>query len=78
MPSVKSVSNGVSLIVLPLSASTWTTVTLGSFFGAFLPPTTNQRTYDGTVTIPNMKYVVFGGLESEANGNVESKARMPS
>ncbi len=38
-----------------------------------LPPTSNTRHYHGTVTVPNMRYVVFGGLESEQNGDVEAK-----
>jgi general secretion pathway protein D len=52
------------------------TVDLGSIGaqgGAGLPPQTNQRTYNGTVTVPNMRYVVFGGLESESYGEVETK-----
>ncbi len=38
-----------------------------------LPPPSNSRRYQGIVTIPNMKWVVFGGLEREAESVVEDK-----
>ena len=48
-----------------------------SSFGArsspTLPPSTNSREYSGTVTVPNGKFVVFGGLNSQSTSYVESK-----
>lgn len=38
-----------------------------------LPPATNSREYRGRVTVPNGKYIVFGGLDSESSSIVESK-----
>ncbi|MGE0712754.1 MAG: secretin N-terminal domain-containing protein [Planctomycetota bacterium] len=52
------------------------TLEISSFSGsgsANLPPGTNSRRYEGEVTVPNGKYVVFGGLESETDSYVESK-----
>ena len=49
---------------------------ISSFSGsgsANLPPGTNSRTYTGEVTVPNGKYIVFGGLESETDRYVEAK-----
>jgi general secretion pathway protein D len=41
--------------------------------GPGLPPTTNNRSYNGKVTVPNMRYVVFGGLESDFDSWSETK-----
>lgn len=41
--------------------------------GPGLPPTLDTRSYDGVVTVPNMKYVVFGGLENETSNWSEDK-----
>ncbi|HBP16449.1 MAG TPA: hypothetical protein DEA08_01480 [Planctomycetes bacterium] len=52
------------------------TLEISSFSGsgsANLPPGTNSRRYQGEVTVPNGKYVVFGGLESETDRYVEAK-----
>lgn len=52
------------------------TLEISSFSGAGspgLPPGTNTRKYDGEVTVPNGRYVVFGGLESETEQTSESK-----
>ena len=52
------------------------TLDIQSFTGGAvggLPPPSNSRRYEGTVTIPNMRYVVFGGLERETESEVESK-----
>jgi general secretion pathway protein D len=52
------------------------TLEISSFSGsgsANLPPGTNSRRYEGEVTVPNGKYVVFGGLESETDRYVEAK-----
>ncbi|MDF1663768.1 MAG: secretin N-terminal domain-containing protein [Planctomycetota bacterium] len=38
-----------------------------------LPPPTNSREYQGTVTVPNGKFVIFGGLDSESTSFTESK-----
>jgi general secretion pathway protein D len=38
-----------------------------------LPPPTNSREYQGTVTVPNGKFVIFGGLESSSTAFTESK-----
>jgi len=38
-----------------------------------LPPSTTSRQYQGLVTVPNGKYIVFGGLDSESESIVESK-----
>lgn len=48
-----------------------------SSFGArsdpALPPPTNAREYQGTVTVPNGKFVIFGGLESQSRSFTENK-----
>lgn len=52
------------------------TLELASFSGsgsANLPPGTNSRKYEGEVTVPNGRYVVFGGLESETERTIEAK-----
>ncbi len=52
------------------------TLEISSFSGsgsANLPPGTNSRKYEGEVTVPNGRYVVFGGLESETERVVEAK-----
>jgi general secretion pathway protein D len=52
------------------------TLEITSFSGqgsANLPPGTNSRRYEGEVTIPNNRYIVFGGLERESESIVESK-----
>ena len=53
------------------------TLTLSDFSGSgttSLPPGTNTREYTGeAVTVPNNAYVVFGGLETEAERKVEVK-----
>lgn len=41
--------------------------------GPGLPPTLDTRSYEGTVTVPNMSYVIFGGLESETSTVSEDK-----
>lgn len=41
--------------------------------GPGLPPPLDTRSYQGVVTVPNMKYVVFGGLESETSTWSEDK-----
>jgi len=46
---------------------------IGASGGPNLPPSTNTRHYKGEVTVPNMKYVVFGGLESESWDETEQK-----
>ncbi|MBI3722544.1 hypothetical protein HY251_01095 [bacterium] len=79
--NVQNISVETSLTVTPqVNSEESLTITVAVDLGsvgaqgsAGLPPSTNSRHYDGTVTIPNMKYVVFGGLESEQNGNVEAK-----
>jgi general secretion pathway protein D len=38
-----------------------------------LPPPSNSRRYEGEVTVPNNRYVVFGGLESENESTSEQK-----
>lgn len=38
-----------------------------------LPPPRTSRDYQGVVTVPNGRYVVFGGLESESENLDESK-----
>lgn len=38
-----------------------------------LPPPTNSRKYEGEVTVPNGRYVVFGGLEQETETISETK-----
>lgn len=52
------------------------TLEISSFSGsgsAQLPPGTNSRKYEGEVTVPNGRYVVFGGLEAETERVVEAK-----
>jgi len=52
------------------------TLEISSFSGSGsqnLPPGTNSRSYEGEVTVPNNRYVVFGGLESETDRIVEAK-----
>lgn len=48
-----------------------------SSFGArpspTLPPATSSREYRGRVTVPNGKYIVFGGFDRQGNQVVESK-----
>lgn len=48
-----------------------------SSFGArpspTLPPATSSREYRGRVTVPNGKYIVFGGFDRQGNQIVESK-----
>jgi general secretion pathway protein D len=48
-----------------------------SSFGArpspTLPPATSSREYRGRVTVPNGKYIVFGGFDRQGNSIVESK-----
>lgn len=39
------------------------------------PPPSNGRSYQGTVTVPNRQYVVFGGLEQESE--VEARSKIP-
>jgi general secretion pathway protein D len=46
---------------------------VGANGGPNLPPSTNTRHYKGEVTVPNMQYVVFGGLESESWDETEKK-----
>jgi general secretion pathway protein D len=52
------------------------TLEISSFSGSGsvnLPPGTNSRKYEGEVTVPNGRYVVFGGLEQETERFVENK-----
>jgi general secretion pathway protein D len=65
-PQVNSDENLTLSVEVQLSS-------IGAAGSATLPPSTNDRHYKGEVTVPNMKYVVFGGLESESWGSVESK-----
>lgn len=48
-----------------------------SSFGArpspTLPPATSSREYRGRVTVPNGKYIVFGGFDRQGSSIVESK-----
>jgi general secretion pathway protein D len=51
-----------------------TLTTLAASGAPGLPPATNRREFTGeAVTVPNNDYVVFGGLESESESEVESK-----
>jgi general secretion pathway protein D len=65
-PQVNSLENLTLTIDVVLSS-------IGAAGSPNLPPATNERHYKGEVTVPNMKYVVFGGLESESWGEVEQK-----
>lgn len=52
------------------------TLEISSFSGrgsANLPPGTNTRRYEGEVTVPNNRYVVFGGLERDSEQITENK-----
>lgn len=52
------------------------TLKIAAFSGAGspqLPPPRTSRDYQGVVTVPNGRYVVFGGLESESETLDESK-----
>lgn len=52
------------------------TLEISSFSGSGsvnLPPGTNSRKYEGEVTVPNGRYVVFGGLEQDTERVVEAK-----
>jgi general secretion pathway protein D len=52
------------------------TLEISSFSGSpapNLPPPTNTRRYEGEVTVPNNRYVVFGGLEQESESITEAK-----
>lgn len=65
-PQVNSLENLTLKLTLELSSFT-------ARPSANLPPPSNTRRYEGEVTVPNGKYVVFGGLESENDAYTESK-----
>jgi general secretion pathway protein D len=65
-PQVNSLENLTLKLTLELSSFT-------ARPSANLPPPRNSRRYQGEVTVPNAKYVVFGGLESENDAYTESK-----
>jgi len=41
--------------------------------GLLAPPASNTRSYQGIVTCPNRRYVIFGGLEEESESVTERK-----
>lgn len=65
-PQVNSLENLTLKLTLELSSFT-------ARPSANLPPPSNSRRYEGEVTVPNGKYVVFGGLESENDAYTENK-----
>ncbi len=65
-PQVNSLENLTLKLTLELSSFT-------ARPSANLPPPSNTRRYEGEVTVPNGKYVVFGGLESENDSYTEAK-----
>ena len=64
-PQVNSADNLTLKVTLELTS-------FGDAVGG-LPPGTNSRTYEGEVTMPNNRYMVFGGLERETENIQESK-----
>ena len=52
------------------------TLEISSFSGQpapNLPPPSNSRRYEGEVTVPNNRYVVFGGLDQDSETFTEAK-----
>jgi general secretion pathway protein D len=52
------------------------TLEISSFSGQpapNLPPPSNSRRYEGEVTVPNNRYVVFGGLDQDSESFTEAK-----
>ncbi len=47
--------------------------TFGVSLNPNAPPPSQSRSYEGTVTVPNRQYVVFGGLEQEAVRETRTK-----
>ncbi|MEZ6185298.1 MAG: type II and III secretion system protein [Planctomycetota bacterium] len=64
-PQVNSADNLTLKVTLELTS-------FGDAVGG-LPPGTNSRTYEGEVTMPNNRYMVFGGLERENENISEQK-----